>query len=94
MADQRRILERKLRAGQSWATILEVNAPPGYSEHHSGRAVDFAVAGLPVLTEAFEKTPAFAWLTQHAAGFGYRLSYPRGNPYGYIYEPWHWFFEG
>jgi len=93
VADQRRILERKRRAGQSWAAILAVNAPPGYSEHHSGRALDFAVADQPVLTEAFEHTSEFAWLIAHASTFGFRLSYPRGNAYGYIYEPWHWYFD-
>lgn len=93
VSDQVRILERKHRAGKSWAEILEVNAPPGYSEHHSGRAVDLAAPGEPILTQAFELTSAFTWLCANAASFGYRLSYPRGNVYGYIYEPWHWYYE-
>ncbi|RTL24879.1 MAG: hypothetical protein EKK49_20850, partial [Rhodocyclaceae bacterium] len=36
---------------------------------------------------------AFVWLNAHAAGHGYTLSFPRNNPEGYLYEPWHWCFE-
>ena len=30
----------KLARGQSAEEVLRINAPPGYSEHHSGRAAD------------------------------------------------------
>jgi D-alanyl-D-alanine carboxypeptidase len=75
------------------ASILAVNAAPGYSEHHGGRAVDLATPGHPTIEEAFEHSPAFAWLTAHAARLRLRLSYPRDNPHGIVYEPWHWYFE-
>lgn len=88
--DQRRILARKLRQGQSLEEILRVNAPPGYSEHHSGCAVDFAVPGEPLLTETFEDSAGFAWLVRNGSRFGFSLSYPRDNHFGFIYEPWHW----
>jgi D-alanyl-D-alanine carboxypeptidase len=94
IADQLSIIRRKLARGETLATILTVNAPPGCSEHHGGSAVDFAVPGEPPLTEAFEDTPAFAWLQAHAGDFGFSLSYPRGNRHGYIYEPWHWCHRG
>jgi zinc D-Ala-D-Ala carboxypeptidase len=90
IADQLRIIRRKLARGETLAEILVVNAPPGCSEHHGGGAVDFAVPGGPVLTEDFEASPAFAWLQAHAGRFGFSLSYPRGNRHGYIHEPWHW----
>lgn len=91
---QRLIVERKLAAGNTLAEILNVNAAPGYSEHHTGRAVDIGTPECPPLLEEFERTPAFAWLIRRAEGFGFRLSYPRGNPHGVIYEPWHWFYFG
>lgn len=92
---QRGIFERKLAAGTSLEEILRVNAPPGYSEHHTGRAVDVTTPGVPPLSEAFEDTPAFAWLSRQAGRFRMRLSYPRGNRFGVVYEPWHWcFLEG
>lgn len=87
---QARIVQRKLDTGQTIEEILAVCAPPGFSEHHSGRAVDISTPGIPALETVFEATPAFAWLSRRAADFGFRLSYPRGNPRGYQYEPWHW----
>ncbi|GAA0704316.1 M15 family metallopeptidase [Dokdonella soli] len=84
------ILKRKLERGQSIVEILRVSAAPGYSEHHSGRALDLTAPGYAALEEEFEHSPAFAWLREHARRFGFALSYPRGNPHGIAYEPWHW----
>lgn len=84
------ILKRKLERGQSIDEILRVSAAPGYSEHHSGRAIDLTTPGYPSLEEAFEESPAFAWLNARASQFGFALSYPRGNPHQIAYEPWHW----
>ena len=90
---QYELLRKKLDAGQSIDQILQVNAAPGYSEHHTGRAVDVGTPGCAALVEEFERTPAFAWLREHAHEFGFALSYPRGNPAGMAYEPWHWCFR-
>ncbi len=84
------IVERKLACGQTIDEILRVSAAPGYSEHHSGRAVDLTTPGFEPLEEEFESSPAFAWLCRNAARFLFALSYPRGNPHGIAYEPWHW----
>jgi D-alanyl-D-alanine carboxypeptidase len=91
---QREIIGAKLQAGQAIDDILRTVAAPGYSEHHTGRALDVAVPENTTLTEAFEETPAYEWLGAHAHEFGFRLSYPRGNPHGIAFEPWHWFFSG
>jgi len=91
---QQQILAKKLAAGQMLGEILRVNAAPGYSEHHTGRAVDIGTPGCPPLEEAFEDTAAFAWLSRNAGAAGFRMTYPRGNPQGVIYEPWHWLFVG
>ena len=73
-----------------------VSAPPGHSEHHSGYAVDLGDAGQPDLDfeTAFENSPAFRWLQQHASSYHFRLSFPEGNRQGVSYEPWHWRWEG
>lgn len=84
------IFERKRARGQSVEQILQVNAAPGFSEHHSGMALDIGTPGEPPAEERFEHTTAFAWLQAHAADHGFGLSYPRGNPHGIVYEPWHW----
>ncbi len=83
------IFARKLARGQTVEQILSVNAAPGYSEHHSGRAIDIGTPGEPPAEESFEATPAFAWLSQHAGDHGFAMSYPRDNPHGITYEPWH-----
>lgn len=93
VARQIEIIRRKLDAGMGIEAILAVNAAPGFSEHHTGRAVDIATPGSPPLETAFESTPAFAWLVEHAGDFGFSLSYPAGNGQGYQYEPWHWCFQ-
>lgn len=84
------IIKRKLERGQTIDEILRVSAAPGYSEHHSGRVVDLTTPGYAALEEEFENSPAFAWLREHASRFGFALSYPRDNPHGIAYEPWHW----
>lgn len=89
-AYQLSIFDRKLARGQTVTQILAVNAAPGFSEHHSGRALDIGTPGDPPAEESFETTPAFAWLQANATAHGFHMSYPRDNPHGIIYEPWHW----
>ena len=87
---QQGIFLRKLDRGERLEDILCVNAPPGYSEHHSGLALDLGTPGCEGLTEDFEETHAFDWLRDNAGRFGFVLSYPRNNAWGISYEPWHW----
>lgn len=89
-AYQADLIRNKLDKGQDINDILKVNAAPGYSEHHTGRALDLTTPGFEPLTEDFETSPAFAWLQANAQHYGFTLSYPRDNADGIIYEPWHW----
>lgn len=82
-------------------SIRETNrfvALPGHSEHGypPRQAIDFineeGINGEDK-PEEFEALPEYAWLQQHAAEFGFALSYPRGNALGTAFEPWHWHFE-
>lgn len=91
---QAEIIRRKIEAGAAVEEILRVSAPPGYSEHHTGHAVDLTTPGCRALEVAFDQTAAFAWLSRRASEFGFVLSYPDGNAWGYQYEPWHWCFNG
>lgn len=90
---QAEIVRAKLEKGLTLETVLRLSAPPGYSEHHSGRAVDLTTDGVRPLEEEFERTAAFAWLSANAGRFGYFLSFPADNRHGYAYEPWHWCFK-
>lgn len=87
---QAALIRKKLGAGQSIEDVLTVNAAPGFSQHHTGAAVDIASPGSRPLTEDFEDSQAFAWLEARAAEFGFSMTYPRNNKYGFVYEPWHW----
>jgi len=84
------LIRNKLAAGQNIDEILKVNAAPGFSEHHTGRAVDIATPGSRPLTVDFETSPAFAWLRTNARRFGFAMPYGRDNVFGFTYEPWHW----
>jgi D-alanyl-D-alanine carboxypeptidase len=84
------LIRKKINAGQSITEILAVNAAPGHSEHHTGLAVVIATPGSRPLTEEFEGSAAFRWLGENAYRFDFKMSYPRDNPWGIIYEPWHW----
>jgi zinc D-Ala-D-Ala carboxypeptidase len=87
---QRQIIETKLGKGQDIQSVLKVMAAPGYSQHHTGLALDIGTAGHVDLMEDFEGTDAFRWLTTRAKEFGFYMPYIRGNRFGFIYEPWHW----
>jgi len=87
------LIRRKLDAGQNIDDILCVNAIPGYSEHHTGRALDLHAGEGEPLTESFEEEDAFHWLIENASAFRFYLSYPRDNTEGIVYEPWHWCFH-
>jgi zinc D-Ala-D-Ala carboxypeptidase len=93
-AYQHGIFRRKLARGLRVEQILAVNAAPGFSEHHGGCALDIGTPGEPPAEESFEATAAFAWLSLHAPQHGFRMTYPRGNPHGIVYEPWHWCWVG
>ena len=73
-----------------------VSAPPGYSEHSTGYAIDIGDANMRQtdFEVEFEQTPAFLWLKRNAAKYHFVLSFPRNNVQGVSYEPWHWRFEG
>ncbi len=74
----------------------EVSAPPGYSEHHTGYAIDLGDGNTPAtnLEPEFAQTAAFGWLEQNALKYSFELSFPSDNKQGISYEPWHWRFVG
>ena len=87
------LVRRKLKRGEPIDEILKVSAAPGFSEHHSGCAVDLAEPGMPPLVEAFALSAAFLWLQENAHRFGFIMSFPPENRHGVMYEPWHWCYQ-
>jgi len=80
---------------QEAAERARVSAPPGYSEHSTGFAIDIgdATQREPDFETDFENTDAFRWLIKNAAKFHFKLSFNKDNKY-IDYEPWHWRYEG
>jgi len=72
-----------------------VSAPPGYSEHSTGFAIDIgdAYARETDFDESFENTNAFKWLKNNAAKYHFKLSFDKKQT-SVDYEPWHWRYEG
>ena len=81
---------------QAEAEAEKTSARPGSSEHQSGLCVDFVTDEYPKLTEEFERSEEFKWLSANAYKFGFILRYPREKEdiTGYSYEPWHYRFVG
>jgi zinc D-Ala-D-Ala carboxypeptidase len=97
VAEQKRLFfDIKAERAQVTTKRAEVSAPPNYSEHHTGYAVDLGDANVPRanLNQGFENTPAFKWLKANAPRYSFELSFPEGNAQGVSYEPWHWRYVG
>ena len=88
--------ENKSIRNQTAVERSMVSAPPGYSEHSTGYAIDVGDGNYPDthFEVEFEQTPAFKWMKRFAAKYHFVLSFPPNNKQGVLYEPWHWRFEG
>ena len=80
---------------QSASERARVSAPPGYSEHSTGFAIDIGDANYREkdFEVEFENTAAFRWLKNNAAKYHFKLSFNKNNK-NVDYEPWHWRYEG
>ena len=80
---------------QEAAERARVSAPPGYSEHSTGFAIDIgdATQRETDFETEFENTDAFRWLIKNSAKFHFKLSFNKENKF-IDYEPWHWRYEG
>jgi len=93
---QKNLFERAKAKHGSVESAVRWVAPPGYSEHHTGYALDLG-DGARAATDvdpSFENVPLFAWLSGNARTFGFEISFPPNNPQGVNYEPWHWRYVG
>ena len=75
-------------------------AVPGYSEHHTGLAIDVVIKKDGKLIEEnddmIKEREIFAKVHKKLAKHGFILRYPEGkdNITGYSYEPWHFRYVG
>lgn len=70
------------------------SARPGYSEHHTGLAIDIDNGKLDF--NKFYLTKELQWMQDNAYKYGFILRYPKDkeNITGYAYEPWHYRYVG
>ncbi len=85
----------KSKRNQIASERARVSAPPGYSEHSTGFAIDIGDANKREtdFEVEFENTDAFRWLKNNAAKYHFKLSFNKNNK-NVDYEPWHWRYEG
>ncbi len=74
-------------SAESLKKRLQVSAPAGFSEHHTGYAID-----INSTEDSFAHTKEFTWLQNNAPDFGFKMSFPPNNTQGINFEPWHWKF--
>lgn len=82
---QARIITEHMKEGQKFADITRYVAPPGYSDHETGRTVDMVPSD-----PSFARTDAYRWLVQRAGEFGFEENFPKDTTGLSLWEPWHW----
>ena len=85
----------KALRNQEASERAKVSAPPGFSEHSTGFAIDIGDAQNREtdFEPDFENTNAFIWLKRNAAKYHFKLSFNKDHD-SVDYEPWHWRYEG
>lgn len=86
---QMRIFTRMMQEGRSYEDMIRYVAPPGYSQHALGTAVDFYPSNWE-----FAELPTYVWLQDNAWKYGFKETYPRINESGFPWEAWHWNYTG
>ncbi|KAF1305271.1 M15 family metallopeptidase [Enterococcus saccharolyticus] len=84
------------------AKTKETITEPGYSEHHTGLAIDIVdehwQMNYPkeILDEEFGESEGGKWLAKHAREFGFIVRYPKDKESitQITYEPWHFRYVG
>lgn len=75
-------MDKGMGYGEAYAKTLETVSIPGYSEHHTGLAMDIVCEG--------------DWLLEHCWEYGFILRYPedKKNITNIVYERWHFRYVG
>lgn len=95
LQDIQKYISQGMSPDEAFELTSRYIALPGASEHNAGLAADITSPEWEgELSEEFENTPQFKWLSNNAHRFGFILRYPRDkeNITGIGYEPWHYRF--
>jgi LAS superfamily LD-carboxypeptidase LdcB len=93
---QQQIWDQKVKDLGSEAEVAKTSAPPGYSEHQTGYALDVGSLNSPGtnFSQSFKATNAYSWLNKYGSQYGFVQSYTGLAGQGAQEEPWHWRYEG
>lgn len=91
--DQQKMYDNDLK--NNGTDTSETVAKAGYSEHHSGYALDLSyksAAGYAYL----DGSGSYSWLNENCYKYGFIIRYPDGktSATGMAYEPWHFRYIG
>jgi len=84
----------KGKQNQSIGAVLNASAPAGYSEHHTGLAIDINSVNPKDFAPGGRYHKTYQWLKANAEKYGFKLSYPENSKEGAGFEPWHWMYVG
>lgn len=93
--DLQKFLDQGLSQEEAKEKTEEYMIAPGYSEHHTGLALDLVsqewLSSGKSLTPEFASDPAAIWLAKNGPLYGFIIRYPEGKEKmtGINYEPWH-----
>lgn len=88
IAYQQRLYDYYLKS-DSKEEVDTYSSRPGYSEHHTGRALD--ISQVAENLNAFEGSDEAKWVYENAYKYGFIVRYKaeQTDVTGYIFEPWH-----
>ncbi|MGH9787383.1 MAG: M15 family metallopeptidase [Candidatus Acidiferrales bacterium] len=88
------LFRRAVRKHGSQRKAARWVAPPGFSHHEAGVAIDLGDESSPQcdVRRCFRQTRAYRWLTENAKRFSFGLNRPRNSGSRPPREPWHWRF--
>lgn len=71
-------------------------ASPGYSEHHTGYAVDFSIFSNFGINTDYTGKGKYGWIVENTYKYGFILRYPENKVKitGINFEPWHFRYIG
>lgn len=85
---QKRIIKERMLSGEPYEKVINYVAPPGYSQHHTGRAIDFVPS-----VALFANSDTYRWLKENAARYGFVETYGEDSTGVIPWESWHWYLE-
>lgn len=85
---QRNLYNRYLKR-DSFANVETYSARAGFSEHHTGLAID--VGGANYNMSTFSSSREYPWVVENSYKYGFIIRYQpnESNITGYMSEPWH-----